>query len=457
MRDKLRPFDILAFDVVKKLGFDFALLTVANSVSGRDFLQRYGPRGHQSLIFRSVRLNCKVSNRRGQPEPLKVIALLQKEEELRSRRIGEAASSNSPGSSQPVFRFLTLMTGVWSYDHLGKLVFDEKFKDLRAGSVIFGKTALVIYLESSKHALYSWHGRIDIPYAILEHTIPSVENGQHGSITLTLKSPPKIYQIVGTDGLHLYTGGEPVVAVTALEIAMARLKVSDQSRRSAQLERLCKLQPSHDKTSALCMVYKVVLPKLDLVFQAWAFLEDFTVPEIHCWKTMVSCELTESIENDLAKLEASLVHSHLDFTVQFQILALVLEGTVTPTKILELVSYIWSVSRKHGSRLTSLALISLGRQIPTPGPHVTANDFHVHTLRKGLDTGLLNAQKAESAYHDLHGQHKQREHLALTYKTTVTPTGKPTNLSIPLRLFVRPREVPAVHSYVVIRFVSLSG
>jgi hypothetical protein len=429
MRDKLRSFDILAFDVVKKQGFDFAILTIANSVSARNFLQRYGPRGHQFLLFRSIRLHCKASNRRGQPEPLKVIALLQKEEELRSRQFGSASSSKTPGSSQPVFRFLTLMTGVWNYDYQGKLIFDQKFKDLRAGSITFGRTTLVIYLESTKHAPDSWHGRIDIPYAILEHTMPSLENGQHGSITLTLKSPPKFYRIVDTDGLHLYTGEEPAVALNALEMAMAGLKVSDQSRRTAQLERLCELQMSHDKASALCMVYKVILPTLDLVYQAWAFLKDFTVPEIHCWKAMVPCESIQSIEDDLANLEASLDDSQIEFTVQFQILALVLEGTVTPTKMRGLVSYISSASKKHGSRLTSIALKYFGRQIPTPGPHISANAFDVHTLITLFDISLVNAEKAESVYHDLNGQDKQREHLALTHKATITPTGKLANLN----------------------------
>lgn len=40
--------------------------------------------------------------------------------------------------------FRTLMTGVWDYDHLGKLVFDQKLKDKRQGYITFGKNALVV-------------------------------------------------------------------------------------------------------------------------------------------------------------------------------------------------------------------------------------------------------------------------------------------------------------------------
>jgi hypothetical protein len=38
------------------------------------------------------------------------------------------------------------MTGVWDYDRLGKLVFDQKFKDERNGFITFGKSALVVSL-----------------------------------------------------------------------------------------------------------------------------------------------------------------------------------------------------------------------------------------------------------------------------------------------------------------------
>jgi hypothetical protein len=350
---------------------------------------------------------------------------LQKEEELRSQRTSYVSSRNTTGSSQPVFRFQTLMTGVWGYDPLGKLSFDRRYKDLRAGSIIFGKTTLVIYLESMEHQLCNWHGRIDIPYAILEHTVPSVESGQHGSITLTLKSPPKIYQIVDTDDLHLYTEKEPIgVANTLPALETLGLRVSHQNRRLTKLERLCGLQQSHDRTSALCMVYKVLFPNLSLVYKAWAFLKDFSVPEIYCWKTMAPQKSTRSIENDFAKLERTLALLEMEFAVQFQVLALVLEGTLTPEKMGDLVSHIWSMSRKHGSSLTALALKSLGRQIPTPGPHINSSDFDLDTVQTALDNNLLDAKNLELACRDSNDYHKQREHLASTYKATITPTGE---------------------------------
>ena len=371
-------------------------------------------------------LNCRTSNKPGQPEPLKVVALLQKEEEFRARRIHQPSTGSTPASSQPIFPFQALMTGVWNYDHQGRLIFEQKFKDVRAGSITFGRHALVIYLETTARDEYDWHGRIDIPYGILEHTIPFIENGKRGSITLTLKSPPKIYQIVGTDDLHLYTGKQPVINAGGLPtMANLTLGVSGRGRRVAKLERLCSLQRSHDKNSALCMVYKLLFPDLAKVYQAWAFIKDFTVPETHCWKTMVphGLELTRTIETDFTELDRALSHSSLHFAEKFQVLALVLEGTVTPLKMKETISCISSISRTHGSKLTALAIRNLGRQVPTPGPDVASTDFQLATLQQMLEDNIRDAQKAEITYTSLHGKRKQQQHLALTYKATITPTG----------------------------------
>jgi hypothetical protein len=214
LKDKLGKFNILAFDLVKNQGKKWAVLTIANPDNGRRFLELYGSRGRLPLLFGFTTLSCKISNKEGQPKPLKVIALLQKEEQYRARRGLKTSAEQASGSAQPIFTFQNFMTGVWGYDRQGKLFFEKKFTDLRVGSITFGKSALVIYLEQTQRQDYNWHGRIDIPYAILEHAIPSIEHGKRGSITLTLKSPPKFYEILGTDDLHLYTGSrQPLIRV----------------------------------------------------------------------------------------------------------------------------------------------------------------------------------------------------------------------------------------------------
>lgn len=417
LKDKLRRYDILAFDLFKKTGNNWAIVTVAEPDNGKKFLSQYGARGLQPLLLGFIALHCKVSNKK--PDPLKVVTLLQKEEGIRSRRVQQPTT----GASQPIFPFQMLMTGVWSYDRQGRLIFDQKYRDLRVGSITFGRHALVIYLETATAHGFDWHGRIDVPYAILEHTISFVEDAHRGSITLTLKSPPKIYQIVGTDDLHLYTGKQATASAYALPmLASLNLGGASNSRRIAKLERLCSLQTHYDKCPALCMVYKLVLPRAS-INQVWVFLKDFSVPEVHCRKNALST-FTSAIETELNSLETALSRSGLHFAEKFQVLALVFEGTLTPRVMRELIGSIEASSRTHGSKFTALAVRNLGRQIPTPGPYVDSADFQITSLRKALVDNVRNAQKAELTYTTIHGKRKQQEHLALTYKATVTPTGK---------------------------------
>jgi hypothetical protein len=376
-------------------------------------------------MFRGRALTFKRSNKPGQPEAMKVASLLQKEETLSSTvRTKNHSSGQKPSSSRPIFTFNSFSTGVWDYDRLGKLVFDKKFKDIRSGSVIFGKSALVIYLKASVHQEYDWHGRIDIPYAILEHTIPSVDNGRRGSITFTLKSPPKIYEIKATEDLHLYSEIQSdTINVMLSALANLNLGSLHQGRKPPKLDRMCSLHRHYNKSSALCMVYKLHFPDLRSVYAAWAFIEEFSVPKVHCWKTMVPDELTQTVEVELSQLETLLTAFSLQFAVQFQVLALVLEGTLTPTKMKDLMPHILSMSVTHGAKLTALAVKALGSQVPTPGPHMDSAEFDISTLHELLKQNILDIQKSEVTHSSLHGKRKQHEHLALTYKATITPTG----------------------------------
>jgi hypothetical protein len=449
LKDELQAFGILAFDVVKKRGFSWAVVTVAKRENGQRFLKRFGRNGGEILMFHGRPLSCKVSNKVGQPEPMKVISLLQKEQAISSTtRATPQSLGLTPSRSQPIYSITSLSTGVWNYDRFGKLVFDGKVQDRRVGSIIFGKAALVIYLGASAHHGYDWHGRIDIPYAILEHTIPSVDNGKQGSITLTLKSPPKIYAVMNTEDLRLYTGNQ-TAAIDPILSALANLNLgsSRPNQKSPNLERMCRLDHRYDRSSALCMVYKLVFPNQQLVRHAWTFVKQFSVPQLYCWQSMVPHHSTHTIEQELHELEKLLITKELEFAVQFQILALVLEGTITPAKMKELISYIRSISLVYGSSVTALAVKSLGQQIPTPAPHVDSTELATATLHKLLKENVLGVQKSESTHNSLRGKRKQHEHLALTYKATITPTGmvlRGPDWSVSNRIL---RNYPGHHDY----------
>jgi hypothetical protein len=89
-----------------------------------------------------------------------------------------------------------------------------------------------------------------------------------------------------------------------------------------------------------------------------------------------------------------------------------------------MVSCISSISRRYGSQLTAAAIKAVGRQIPTPGPHVDSTDFNKNVLQQKLGIKILEIQEAELVCQNIHDKRKHHEHLVSSYKVIVTPTGK---------------------------------
>ncbi|XPS68550.1 RNA-directed RNA polymerase [Ascochyta lentis] len=422
LKDKLVDFGILAYDIFKKPGNQWALLTVAREENGERFIRHFQTRA--KLVLKGRYLRCKKSNKKGQPEALKVMSLLNKEENMTKKPLKPSLPTSE--LSQPHFSFLSMTTGVWDYDHLGKLVFDQKYQDHRRGTIIFGKTALVIYLESRANANTEIDSncRIDIPYGILEHTIPSNEAGGQGALTLTLKSPPKIYRIVSTDSLHLYTNTEPSMMAQMPNMNALFLDVS-RFQRTPSLHRLCALQRRFDKSAALCMVYKLQFPKLQTMRYAWNFIRDFAVPDMDLWRTTISQKRTQSIEKDYQALEAALAdvtNAHINFAIAYQMMALVLEGTVSPANMLELIPGVCDLAQRYGSTKTAAGVSNLAQQIPTPTPHVNGNNYSTKAVIEMVEANISEVQLDVGNSLGT-SKSKKYQHLALTYKATVTPTG----------------------------------
>ena len=424
LKDKLLQFDIFAYDVFKKLENQWALLTVAKEENGERFIKNFQIR--DKLVLRGRYLRIKRSNRKGHPEPLKIMSLLEKEEEMTRKRPPKSSLPKSQ-LSQPHFGFLRMMTGVWDYDSYGRLVFNQKYQDHRQGTIIFGRTALVIYLESQRNASTKsdCNCRIDIPYGIMEHTIPLSEKEGLGALILTLKSPPKIYRIESTDSLHLYTGVEPSTSLQMPNLNMLSLGSQSSTQRARPLHRLCTLQRRYNKSAALCMVYKLYFPNVRVVSHAWNFIKDFAVSVVDPWRTRVSQKKSNSIERDYKDLETTLrnaTKAHFSFAVAYQLMALVLEGTVSPANMLHLISGVCELARRYGSINTAVGVSNLAQQIPTPAPHINGERFRTKAIIDMLEANITEAQIDTAGKLSASKQEKY-QHLAFTYKATITPTG----------------------------------
>lgn len=436
-KERLQKLGILAFEVKKlraqQSGYHFAIITVANISNGNNFLQYYGSRGSRqppllSLVFQGETLRFQKSNRSGQPAPLTIRTLQEKEDVMRAKLGSRVLSSLPLHSSRSTLSFQTLMTGVWEYGRDGELIFDQKSEDVRQGYVTFGGTAMVIYLQQSGKAGSSWHGRIDIPYAILEHVIPSVDLAQRGALTFTLKSPPKFYNIRSTDDLHLYAGEQaPVSSGQPPDIASLSLKPITKTHR---LERLCSLGSSHTPHPALCMVYRVVYPDIRTAQYAYNHIKDFSVPDTYCWRTLSHTSLTNKIDTEYAVIEKKLcsygpyIPDEFNFAVRFQLMALMLEGTITPRKMIDLIPCVQEFAASQGAERTKSAIRHLRRQIPTPAPQIGASQFNLKTFVGLLEDSVKESEGRKAAGQDLDEKQRRHHHLALTYKATITPTGK---------------------------------
>lgn len=421
LKDIFARFDILAFDVRKKTGDHWAIATVASEVNGTRFIKHF--QVQEKLLLNGRELRCKKSNRKA--EALKIMSLVDKEEEMRKKLL--KPSLPKPQPSRPHFDFIKMVTGVWNYNNLGRLVFDQKYQDHRRGTVIFGKTALVVYLKSQKGAATTTdcNCRIDIPYGILEHTLPSNSKGGQGALILTLKSPPKIYKIVSTDSLHLYTGLEASLMPQMPDISSLLLRLTPPHQRERPLHRICALQPHHDRSTALCMVYMIRFPTVQIMRHAWNFVSDFSVSSIDLQRISIPRIKTQMIEKDYKDLEAALISvigPHFSFAVAYQMMALVFEGTVTPAHMKELVPGVADLARRYDSTMTAAGVGALAQQIPTPTPDINGDEYHTEALIKLVEANITEALADPNNVAST-SKRKRHHHLALTYKATVTPTG----------------------------------
>ncbi|CBX98093.1 similar to rna-dependent rna polymerase [Plenodomus lingam JN3] len=434
LKDRLDKLGVLAFEIKKfrgrQNGRHFAILTVSDTNNGNAFLQLYGSRGRTTplypLMFQGESLRFSKSNRPGQPEPLKVRTLQEKEESMRAKMRAPGDIKQPLRSNQPTLAFNSLRTGVWDHDQCG-LAFDSKFRDLRSGFVTFGSTAIVLYLQQNAQSFFDWHGRIDIPHSIIDFAIPSHTDLGRTVVTLALKSPPKFYNISSTDDLHLYAGTEPPITADILS-GFSRLNLGTTNRTN-RLERLCSLSSLHDKSSALCMVYSLDFPDIRTAQHAYQHVKDFSVSDTYCWKRMTVIEGMLWIEHEFAIVERELarygpqIPTEFNFAVRFQLTALLLEGYIKPVKLIGLIPHVLNLARIHGAELTASALRQLARSIPMPSPSRDASQFTIEAFVALLNESIQDSKERELTGYDLSRKQRKHNHLALTYKATITPTG----------------------------------
>ncbi|KAL1654362.1 hypothetical protein SLS61_002962 [Didymella pomorum] len=173
------------------------------------------------------------------------------------------------------------------------------------------------------------------------------------------------------------------------------------------------------------MVYKLQFGNVKTMRYAWTLIRDFAIPGMDLWRTPIGHVQTSKIEQDYADLElalTSVVPQYVSFGVAYQMMALVLEGTVPPRNMTQLLPGIYDLVKRYGSTRTAAGIRDLAQQIPTPAPNIDGKSYRTKAIIDMIDA---NINKPLIAADELSSSSKRskHEHLALTYKATVTPTG----------------------------------
>ncbi|KAF2121912.1 hypothetical protein BDV96DRAFT_133657 [Lophiotrema nucula] len=320
LKEHLYRFNIRYFDIqIDYTRERKAIITIEEETKAREFLATFGGKHPvQRLFLLEELLEFGHSTHRGQPDPLKVRLLREKRlcqwsasETIDPQSFIKTCTYFKAAERPPVFHIVSLETGLWMRDRLGKLSFDQKYKDARnVGTIIFGQNTLVIYLEKSRHR-NSYHGRIDIPYDSIENAI-TTSSSKHDFLTCTLRTLPKVYEFVGEKNLHLYLGQLSRAPSSKGEIS--------RSPKSHTLLRRCNLSSNVDDNVALCTVYRVSLRHKQQASRLLQFIR--RIPTLHrkdCFKTTVPSGRTKSVAFEYEVLEHKLsdfgILKHLDFNL----------------------------------------------------------------------------------------------------------------------------------------------
>ncbi|KAL6709446.1 hypothetical protein ACN47E_001381 [Coniothyrium glycines] len=428
LKSHLSKADILVFDIGKPGDRNWTFVTVPSLTRGQSFLNHYGPRYGQPIEHVKLRgRTLKFNSSKVQPESLLISALQVEEEKLRAKKmVALHDHAGIPKGVQQTLPFTSMMTGVWEFDARGLLAFDPKLRDARSGWVTFGRKALALYLaaNSSRKEDSDWHARIDIPYAIVEHVIVSDGGGKQGIVAFTLKSPPKIYEIRRLDDINLYSGKMDDTGIDHITSALATLNLG----QSQPLARLTSLNKSRKMNVGISMVYSIALSGSLGVSRAYDCLVKLPAMQVYCCKIR-NIHSNSTIEEDYDRVTKHLSNEDLrcypgfDFSVRYQLMALVLEGTITPTRMLKFVPVVKQIAAKFGAWLTAVGIRRSGQQILTPSPHATASDYSSSQFGASIVESIIDEGSPESIFYSMNQGLPQKKHLVLTYRSIVTPTG----------------------------------
>lgn len=245
-------------------------------------------------------------------------------------------------------------------------------------------------------------------------------------MTFTLRSPPKVYKVCAADDDHHYTGktatsGSNDISGIASQLERLGLK---SAPKPPPLERLTSVQQSLTLNTGLCMVYRIAFYDTKTVRVAHSHIRKLPMLKLYTYKLGTIDRQASTIEFDFAKLQHSIGERVRQspgfvFKVRFQLEALVREGSITPLNMIKLLPDVSRLTEEFGSLLTARAIRRLYQYIGTPSPNLPTKSFQTDKI-----AALLREIVEDSMQDEVLADMLNKEHLSLTYRSIVTPTGE---------------------------------
>jgi hypothetical protein len=403
----LNRISVHSFHCQKMKGKGCAILTIADKSLAEVFLQLHGSlpnarprqRSSGSLLFQGRVLICVKSVNEPDALLLKHMALEANKLKVSQATPGRRQIGHSNDATLRMFATQGVQCGRWDYD-TGALAFVSHFQDMRAGTIIFRRKAVIIILKVDSTEV----ARLEIPLDSIDHFV--LGTYANPTLTLSLKFAPKVFRRNDAELLRAF--------------GSLSLTTSAKKKREPPLIRISSLGLDHDEAVATCLVYQTVLCdrfSLEGVYHLMQ-REEYMPPSIK-WPTPThrSGEPISAARRHLDKAIADF--NRYPWPMGFQIQKLATDGYLHPAKVTALLPKIDESLAAYGPIAAAEALRYLSLKIPVAGPEAEAKSFNVRELGKAL----LEAAASFCIPGSMYDIAKRHEHIALVHKATVTPAG----------------------------------
>lgn len=389
--------------------FDSSAASAFLDVHGTPHCARRNAKPRIPLRLHGNELQCTASNR--PPDKLLVESLRYEAEDRARRQVrsGQAIRKKDAVDLQHTYNLLGLDNGIWDYQD-DSLLFHPCLPKLRAGSLVLGKKALVIVLQSEIGSALD-----DFQIRIQYHTIESIATShQKPIVSLTLNQSPRFYRLSQSSD------------ISAMLEAFSLTTIERDEKSQADRARTCGLSDAHAKLSGLCLVYRIELENFSQLVSIGSFFRSMDggpgEPEpdvsIDSFIRNPASECAALVKHltPTADFQASLSDS-MPFFLRFQLQRLVQNGYMNPARVLELAIGIEPLMKKHSLVAIVDAIQKMARSLPFISTSVDTSIFHLDKILKVIGTLASEFRRKGSVYE----MAERHQHLALVHKIIVTP------------------------------------